>query len=306
MKWFEHQADSSENKKIRRIEIWGAALNAEFGAMAATGWYWRLLEKVATHGVMFRLPQDYGLDLLAADLRTTIEQTTSFLNFLAEINAIDKTVWGKKKLIFCPKLAERADRYTEDLIKKEVNEHEGSGEPITITYELYEVIRALSEHVDPRKRTYYRNTLNRFCAEDVQRMCRVFPSQDHTTPHHTKQVGSAPPNPPPGGNGGAHPSVYSCKHFEITQEFYDKLLLEYPGMTPTLLISEISKAHDWLEDNPDRHKRRANGHLKNPRSFLKNWLSRVVVGPGAREGPGASSQPGLAKWLENKRRQDTP
>jgi hypothetical protein len=46
MKWFEHQCDASENKKIRKIERWGAARGGEDGAMAAVGRYWRLLKRL--------------------------------------------------------------------------------------------------------------------------------------------------------------------------------------------------------------------------------------------------------------------
>ena len=46
MKWFQHQCDADENKKVRKIEKWGLSRGGEDGAMAATGRYWRLLEKL--------------------------------------------------------------------------------------------------------------------------------------------------------------------------------------------------------------------------------------------------------------------
>jgi|GEM_PF-1961381 hypothetical protein len=159
MKWFEHQADAAENKKIRKIEAWGARLNPEFGAMAAVGWYFRLLEVITRHGRVFRLPDDYGLDLLTQDLRTSEETMMPFLNLLAEINAIDREAW-KSQVVFCPKLAKRADRYTEEMVKKEVDALLGSSEK-TISYELYRTIEMLAQHPDPRKRKTYGQILCR-------------------------------------------------------------------------------------------------------------------------------------------------
>ncbi|MDD2901092.1 MAG: hypothetical protein PHU44_01505 [Syntrophales bacterium] len=159
MKWFEHQADAAENKKIRKIEAWGARLNPELGAMAAVGWYFRLLEVITRHGRVFRLPGDYDLPLLAQDLRTSEENVTLFLNLLAEINAIDREAW-QARVVFCPKLAKRADRYTEEMIKKEVDALLGSSEK-TISYELYRTIEMLAQHPDPRKRNTYGQILRR-------------------------------------------------------------------------------------------------------------------------------------------------
>ena len=133
MKWFAHEVDASENKKIRRIEAWGQKLHPEYGAIYATGLYFRLLEVISRHGEMFRLPDDYGLDLVANDLRTTEEVLERFLDFLAQINGIDPLAWDKK-IIFCPKLAERVDRYTDEMIKATIA---GLTDETPISYELY-------------------------------------------------------------------------------------------------------------------------------------------------------------------------
>jgi len=165
MRWFEHQADAADNKKIRKIEAWGARLNPEYGAMAAVGWYFRLLEVVAGHGQLFRLPEDYGIDLLAQDLRTTEANTLNFLDFLAGIKAIDPGAW-KSQVVFCPKLAVRAARYTDELIKSQAEAIEPNGNPVS--YELFKIIEALAVHPDKRKRTYYAALLQRVCAEAPQ------------------------------------------------------------------------------------------------------------------------------------------
>ncbi|MDD2901064.1 MAG: hypothetical protein PHU44_01355 [Syntrophales bacterium] len=208
MKWFEHQADAAENKKIRKIEAWGAKLNPEYGAMAAVGWYFRLLEVITRHGRVFRLPDDYGLDLLTQDLRTSEETMMPFLNLLAEINAIDRVAW-LSRVVFCPKLAKRADRYSEELIKKEVDALLGSSEK-TISYELYRTIEILAQHPDPRKRKSYGQILCRLegfsrqaphsqCTEpcslrtDDTHICAepAHICSYHTTPYHTTQTREA-------------------------------------------------------------------------------------------------------------------
>jgi hypothetical protein len=161
MRWFEHQADAADNKKIRKIEAWGARLHSEYGAMAAVGWYFRLLEVISGHGQFFRLPDDYGVDLVAQDLRTTEENAIHFLDFLAAIKAIDPEAW-KTRVVFCPKLAARAARYTDELIKSRAEEISQNGMPIS--YELFKIIEALAVHPDKRKRTYYASLLHRICA----------------------------------------------------------------------------------------------------------------------------------------------
>lgn len=195
MKWFEHQADAAENKKIRKIEAWGARLNPELGAMAAVGWYFRLLEVITRHGRVFRLPDDYGLDLLTQDLRTSEENMVPFLNLLAEINAIDREAW-QSRVVFCPKLAKRADRYSEELIKKEVDALLGSSEK-TISYELYRIIEMLAQHPDPRKRKTYGLILCRLegFSRQAPRSLRtdeahICAEPAHIYPYHTTQAPS--------------------------------------------------------------------------------------------------------------------
>jgi len=201
MKWFEHQADAAENKKIRKIEAWGARLNPELGAMAAVGWYFRLLEVITRHGRVFRLPGDYDLALLAQDLRTSEENALLFLNLLAEINAIDREAW-QSRVVFCPKLAKRADRYSEELIRKEVDALLGGSEKI-ISFELYRTIEMLAQHPDPRKRKNYGQILCRLegfsrlalrsLGTDEAHICAETAHiySHHTTPYHTKQTKEA-------------------------------------------------------------------------------------------------------------------
>lgn len=70
---------------------------------------------------------------------------------------------------------------------------------------------------------------------------------------------------------------FSCPFFSIDEAYHKQLLNDYPGLSPEMLLEEIKKAADWLTDNPNRHKKRANGNIANPRLFLRNWLKNVTV-----------------------------
>jgi hypothetical protein len=97
-----------------------------------------------------------------------------------------------------------------------------------------------------------------------------------------KDITQSPP-PPIGGSGAASPlepsipPYFACKHFEISDEYFRELVKDYPGFSNKLLVMELKKMRDWLDDNPNRHKRTAKGFLKNPKSFIRNWLGKAVV-----------------------------
>jgi len=105
--------------------------------------------------------------------------------------------------------------------------------------------------------------------------------------------------------------VFRCKHFEITREYLNTLREDYPALTEEQLLLEIKKAADYATDNNGRFKRRANGQLKNPKLFLRNWLSRVVVSPTPSRGPDGPTRPTKSDhnmavamaWVEKKKRE---
>jgi hypothetical protein len=160
--------------------------------MAADGRYWTLLSMIAKHGNFFRLPDDYGLDLLASDLMCSPEYLKEFLTILADINAIDKGYWEKGR-IFCLKMAEHADRYTEELIKKNLDEKAEKGEFFNINHEFFEIVRVLAEHPDPRKRGKYSQILHTICT-DATHKC--------TPPSPSPSPSPSPDNPPTPLKGG--------------------------------------------------------------------------------------------------------
>lgn len=98
-----------------------------------------------------------------------------------------------------------------------------------------------------------------------------------------KEEDNAPPGP--SDAGGALPPVlfFSCKFFDVDFDYRMKLAREYPALNDDLLRKELSKAEDWVSDNAKKKKFRANGHLANPKLFIKNWLDKVggIFGPGS-------------------------
>jgi len=89
--------------------------------------------------------------------------------------------------------------------------------------------------------------------------------------------------------------IFRSRHFDVTQDFFNDLLADYPALESDSLLLEIKKAADYAADNNGRFKRRANGQLKNPRLFLRNWLNRVVVPPNQARAP----TPGQSKSDRN-------
>lgn len=296
MKWFEHKADASDNKKIRRIRAWGRAKGGDDGAMAADGRYWTLLSVIARHGVFFRLPDDYGLDLLASDLMCSLEYLKEFLTLLGDINAIDKEYW-QKGIIFCPKMAEHADRYTDELIKKILKEKaEGDG-IFQVNPELYKILQVLAGNPDPRKRTAYLQMLHSLCTETGHNCPPPTP-----TPTPTPAPAPAPKDIARSGIDipASAAFFFSCKYFEVDFDYRQKLAAEYPMLTDDLLKKEFSKMEDWISDNPKKKKFKANGHLANPKLFIKNWLERVLVtGQGVREPKGWAA---LREYMARRKR----
>ena len=107
----------------------------------------------------------------------------------------------------------------------------------------------------------------------------------------------APPGP--SDAAGALPPVlfFSCPYFDIDFDYRMKLAREYPALNDDLLRKELSKAEDWISDNAQKKKFKANGHLANPKLFIKNWLDRVggIFGPGSDKPKGFAA---VQRWSE--------
>jgi hypothetical protein len=70
---------------------------------------------------------------------------------------------------------------------------------------------------------------------------------------------------------------FSCPYFEVDLDYRLKLAKEYPALPDDLLRKELSKMEDWVSDNARKKKFKANGHLSNPKLFIKNWLEKVTI-----------------------------
>ena len=75
-------------------------------------------EKHRTFSLQTNNGKPFPVKLLANDLSTTVKRLTTFLNYLADNDLIDKESWTEKSLIYCPKLQERSDEYTKKLLTK--------------------------------------------------------------------------------------------------------------------------------------------------------------------------------------------
>ena len=83
-----------------------------------------------------------------------------------------------------------------------------------------------------------------------------------------------------------------------------KLAGEFPALTDDFLKEELSKMEDWIIDNKSKKNFKADGHLLNPRAFIKNWLKKVVV--SGQQLFGGSDKPKGMRGLYDyaKRRED--
>lgn len=101
-------------------------------------------------------------------------------------------------------------------------------------------------------------------------------------------------------------NFFSCKFFEVDFEYRIKLAREFPALNDERLKEEFSKMEDWIVDNKSTKKFKADGHLANPRSFIKNWLKKARVDGaelfGGSKGP--KGHAGLKAWAERRLKPD--
>jgi hypothetical protein len=105
-------------------------------------------------------------------------------------------------------------------------------------------------------------------------------------------------NAPPGPSDTVGAALFfSCPYFDVDLNYRFKLAKEYPALNDDLLRKELSNMEDWISDNSGKKKFKANGHLANPKLFIKNWLNRVggIVGPGSDKPKGFAA---VQKWAE--------
>jgi hypothetical protein len=112
MKWFKMDCDVQQNLDMRKmIDEWGWEWFGRY--VALIGMVGRLVnDSNRTFALQTNDGSPFSVRLLANDLSTNVERLSNFCQYLADNRLIDKAAWEKKKLIYIPKLADRADEYT--------------------------------------------------------------------------------------------------------------------------------------------------------------------------------------------------
>lgn len=107
MKWFKHDADASNDAKLRK-------LRHKYGAQGY-GIYWYCLELIARnvekHNLTFELEHD--AELIAEDFRLSPEIVQEMMVFMVNLGLFENS----DGVITCLKMASRTDEYTAQLIR---------------------------------------------------------------------------------------------------------------------------------------------------------------------------------------------
>ena len=106
MQWFKHDADASNDAKLRKLRI-------KYGAQGY-GIYWYCLELIARnvekHNLTFELEHD--AELIADDFKLSTELVQHIMTFMVDIELFENS----NGIITCLKMASRTDEYTHKLI----------------------------------------------------------------------------------------------------------------------------------------------------------------------------------------------
>ena len=264
MKWFAHQTDAANNKKLRRLEVHYKPQGGQ-AVMAAVGRFWRLYEIVGQQGMdekgldTFRLPADYDLAVLADDLYCTLEELEELLEVLAEANSIDTEAWKQERQVYCPKLSERADRYSKRLQNKKA------------------MVYTECAHNVPE------------CAHNVPECAHNVPECAHNVPECADQqiqvqVQRQEQEEKNVRTDGQVPtSIFTGLGFDVDAKFLEKLASDYPALSEAEIRLELSKFSDYVSDHPGKYAVDRRGRLKNTKNAIRNWLEMHLKKRRARE-----------------------
>lgn len=107
MKWFKHDADASNDAKLKKLRL-------KYGAQGY-GIYWYCLELIARnvekHNLTFELEHD--AELIADDFKLSSDLVQHIMTFMIELGLFENT----DGIITCLKMASRTDEYTQQLMK---------------------------------------------------------------------------------------------------------------------------------------------------------------------------------------------
>ena len=106
MKWFKHDADASNDAKLKKLRL-------RYGAQGY-GIYWYCLELIARnvekHNLTFELEHD--AELIADDFKLSADLIQHIMTYMIELGLFENT----EGIITCLKMANRTDEYTQKLI----------------------------------------------------------------------------------------------------------------------------------------------------------------------------------------------
>jgi hypothetical protein len=230
-------------------------LDKRYGIAGYYFWF-RLLELLGnTEGHFIDAENSAKFEYLQAYTHTDRTTCNETLDLLATLDAIDPTLW-KEKLI-----------WSDNFVKGLAALYRNRNLPLPVRPDNYRK-KPLDKGEKPLK---------------TPQGSRVEEGKEG------KEKDIAPPGP--ADTGGAlliSTGFFSCKYFEVDHDYRFKLANEFPAINDTRLRSELSRMEDWISDNPAKRKFKANGHLANPKLFIKNWLERLTV-----EGPGTDKPKGF-------------
>jgi hypothetical protein len=98
--WFSHDANASDGKTLTILEN-------NFGADGYMAWF-KLLERISStdnHIITCRNGEE--IEFLAAKLHLKPDRFREIINKMADLEAIDKTLWIENKVIWCQNLVDR-------------------------------------------------------------------------------------------------------------------------------------------------------------------------------------------------------
>lgn len=252
-------------------------LEGQFGNDGYAFWF-KLLEILSSsEGHFYDASTEVGWNYLAAYTRVSPQSATEILLLLANLENIDLDLWKNHRILWCQALV---NNLTEVYRKRK---RALPQKPICDDNADYCVSNADKGGFKPISATSRRQPATKMPQSKVKKS-KGKERKDIAPPGPTDTVGAV--------------LFFSCPYYDVDLDYRFKLAKEYPALNDDLLRKELSKMEDWVSDNAQKKKFKANGHLANPKLFIKNWLDRV----GGIFGPGANRPAGFDALAESKRR----
>ncbi|MFZ2087042.1 MAG: hypothetical protein WAU47_00580 [Desulfobaccales bacterium] len=89
--------------------------------------------------------------------------------------------------------------------------------------------------------------------------------------------------------------IFECEAFSISAELHAELCQKFPVLPPEQILAEYPDIRDWCLDNrlAPKHRKKfaADGKLREPRRFLKNWLRKETPEASFSRSPPAQTLP---------------